>query len=54
MDTLGNSNVVDQAKRYTALGPLYALPELLLQKAHQHQSWYPAVQPIDEAALQSA
>jgi 3-hydroxyacyl-CoA dehydrogenase/enoyl-CoA hydratase/3-hydroxybutyryl-CoA epimerase/enoyl-CoA isomerase len=54
MDTLGNSNVVDQAKRYTALGPLYALPELLLQKAHQHQSWYPTVQPIDEAALQSA
>lgn len=54
MDTLGNSTVVDQAKRYTALGPLYALPELLLQKAHQHQSWYPAAQPIDEAALQSA
>jgi len=54
MDTLGTSNVVDQAKRYTALGPLYALPALLLQKAHQHQSWYPAVQPIDEAALQSA
>ena len=54
MDTLGNSNVVDQAKRYIALGPLYALPEGLVQKAHQHQSWYPAVQPIDEAALQSA
>ncbi|ADU67520.1 fatty acid oxidation complex subunit alpha FadB [Pantoea sp. At-9b] len=54
MDTLGNSTVVDQAKRYTVLGPLYALPELLLQKAHQHQSWYPAAQPIDEAALQSA
>jgi len=54
MDTLGTSNVVDQAKRYTALGPLYALPALLLQKAQQHQSWYPAVQPIDEAALQSA
>ena len=54
MDSLGNSTVVDQAKRYTALGPLYALPELLVQKAHQHQSWYPAAQPIDEAALQSA
>ncbi|ORM64723.1 fatty acid oxidation complex subunit alpha FadB [Pantoea rwandensis] len=54
MDTLGNSNVVDQAKRYIALGPLYTLPEQLVQKAHQHQSWYPAVQPIDEAALQSA
>ncbi|ERK17220.1 Enoyl-CoA hydratase [Pantoea sp. AS-PWVM4] len=54
MDTLGNSTVVDQAKRYTALGPLYALPELLVQKAHQHQSWYPAALPIDEAALQSA
>ncbi|MGK3124281.1 fatty acid oxidation complex subunit alpha FadB [Candidatus Pantoea formicae] len=54
MDTLGNSNVVDQAKRYIALGPLYTLPEQLVQKAHQQQSWYPAVQPIDEAALQSA
>ncbi|NIF02374.1 fatty acid oxidation complex subunit alpha FadB [Pantoea sp. Acro-805] len=54
MDTLGNSNVVDQAKRYIALGPLYTLPEQIVQKAHQQQSWYPAVQPIDEAALQSA
>ncbi|MBP2195992.1 fatty acid oxidation complex subunit alpha FadB [Pantoea cypripedii] len=54
MDTLGNSTVVDQAKRYTALGPLYALPELLVHMAHQHQSWYPAAQPIDEAALQTA
>ncbi|WP_313683542.1 fatty acid oxidation complex subunit alpha FadB [Pantoea sp.] len=54
MDTLGNSTVVDQAKRYTALGPLYALPELLVHVAHQHQSWYPAALPIDEAALQTA
>jgi 3-hydroxyacyl-CoA dehydrogenase/enoyl-CoA hydratase/3-hydroxybutyryl-CoA epimerase/enoyl-CoA isomerase len=54
MDTLGNSTVVDQAKRYTALGPLYALPELLVHTAHQHQSWYPAALPIDEAALQTA
>ncbi|KAA8667185.1 multifunctional fatty acid oxidation complex subunit alpha [Pantoea dispersa] len=54
MDTLGISNVVDQAKRYLALGPLYALPELLVQKAHQHQSWYPVAQPIDAAALQTA
>ncbi|WP_416410620.1 fatty acid oxidation complex subunit alpha FadB [Pantoea sp. App145] len=54
MDTLGNSTVVDQAKRYTALGPLYALPELLVHMAHQHQSWYPAALPIDEAALQTA
>ncbi|MCZ4059600.1 fatty acid oxidation complex subunit alpha FadB [Pantoea sp. LMR881] len=54
LDTLGNSNVVDQAKRYTALGALYELPELLLDKAHQHESWYPSAKPIDEAALQSA
>jgi len=54
LDTLGNSNVVDQARRYSTLGPLYELPALLLQKAHQHESWYPAAQPIDEAALQSA
>lgn len=54
LDTLGNSNVVDQAKRYTSLGTLYELPALLLQKAHQHESWYPAAKPIDEAALQSA
>lgn len=54
LDTLGNSNVVDQAKRYTSLGALYELPALLLQKAHQHESWYPAAKPIDEAALQSA
>ncbi|QDY40554.1 fatty acid oxidation complex subunit alpha FadB [Candidatus Pantoea soli] len=54
MDTLGISNVVDQARRYTALGPLYALPALLTEKAHQHQRWYPAAQPIDAAALQSA
>jgi fatty oxidation complex, alpha subunit FadB len=54
MDTLGNSNLVDQAKRYLSLGPLYALPELLVHKAHQQQSWYPAAQPIDEATLQSA
>lgn len=54
LDTLGNSNVVDQAKRYTSLGALYELPALLLKKAHQHESWYPAAKPIDEAALQSA
>jgi len=46
--------VVDQARRYSALGGLYELPELLVQKAHQHQSWYPAAKPIDEAALKSA
>jgi len=54
MDTLGNSNVVDQARRYTALGPLYTLPDTLVQRAHAHESWYPTVQPIDEASLQSA
>ena len=54
LDTLGNGNVVDQARRYGDLGALYQLPDLLLQKAHQRESWYPAVQPIDEAALQSA
>ncbi|MBW1215277.1 fatty acid oxidation complex subunit alpha FadB [Pantoea allii] len=54
LDTLGNSNVVDQAKRYTALGGLYALPALLSEKARQHESWYPAVKPIDEAAFRSA
>ena len=54
LDTLGNSNVVDQARRYSGLGGLYALPALLLQKAHQHESWYPAAKPIDEAALKSA
>ncbi|MCH9299273.1 fatty acid oxidation complex subunit alpha FadB [Pantoea allii] len=54
LDTLGNSNVVDQAKRYTALGGLYALPALLSEKARHHESWYPAVKPIDEAAFRSA
>ena len=54
LDTLGNSNVVDQAKRYRTLGALYQLPALLLEKAHQHESWYPAAKPIDEAALKSA
>jgi len=54
LDTLGNSNVVDQAKRYTALGGLYELPVLLSEKARQHESWYPAVKPIDEAAFRSA
>jgi len=54
LDTLGNSNVVDQARRYAHLGTLYTLPEALLQRAHAHQSWYPAVQPIDEASLQRA
>ncbi|HCX00432.1 MAG TPA: fatty acid oxidation complex subunit alpha FadB, partial [Pantoea sp.] len=54
LDTLGNSNVVDQARRYSDLGALYQLPELLLQKAHRRENWYPAVKPIDEAALQSA
>lgn len=52
LDTLGNSNFVDQAKRYTTLGTLYELPALLVQKAHQHESWYPAAKPIDEAVLQ--
>lgn len=54
LDTLGNSSAVDQARRYSRIGPLYELPDLLLQKAHQHESWYPAAQPIDKAALQSA
>ncbi|MDJ0024846.1 fatty acid oxidation complex subunit alpha FadB [Pantoea eucrina] len=54
LDTLGNSNVVDQARRYAHLGALYTLPEALVQRAHAHQSWYPAVQPIDEASLQRA
>lgn len=54
LDTLGNSNVVDQAKRYRALGALYQLPALLLEKARQHESWYPAARPLDAAALKSA
>ncbi|WP_312240876.1 fatty acid oxidation complex subunit alpha FadB [Pantoea sp.] len=54
LDTLGNGNVVDQAKRYSALGALYQLPALLLEKARRHESWYPAVRPLDSAALKSA
>lgn len=54
LDTLGTSNVIDQARRYLSLGPLYVLPDLLVEKAHQHQSWYPPVAPVNESALNNA
>lgn len=42
LDTLGNARFIEMAQHYAALGPLYTPPALLLQKAEQHESWYPA------------
>ena len=54
LDTLGNDQVLAQMQRYRELGALYQAPALLEQKAHQHESWYPAAKPMDDAALKSA
>ncbi|WP_130833237.1 fatty acid oxidation complex subunit alpha FadB [[Erwinia] mediterraneensis] len=54
LDTLGNDRVLAQMQRYRELGALYQAPALLEQKAHQHESWYPAAKPMDDAALKSA
>ncbi len=54
LDTCGNAAFVELAQRYQELGPLYALPDSLLAKARQHESWYPPAEPITDIALATA
>ncbi|GLR07355.1 fatty acid oxidation complex subunit alpha FadB [Mixta theicola] len=54
LDTLGNAAFIAQAQQFASLGPLYALPQLLTEKAQRNESWYPPAEPINEAALATA
>lgn len=54
LDTLGSGAFIAQAQQYADLGALYALPQLLSEKAQRNESWYPPAAPINEAALATA
>ncbi|MGD8108708.1 fatty acid oxidation complex subunit alpha FadB [Pantoea sp. FN0302] len=54
LDTLGNAAFIAQAQQFAELGPLYALPQLLTEKAQRNEDWYPPAEPINEAALATA
>ena len=54
LDATGNAVFITQAQQYAELGPLYAIPQLLSARAQQNESWYPAAEPINEAALATA
>lgn len=54
LDTLGSAAFIAQAQQFANLGPLYALPQLLTDKAQRNESWYPPAEPINEAALATA
>lgn len=54
LDTLGSAAFIVQAQQFANLGPLYALPQLLTDKAQRNESWYPPAEPINEAALATA
>ncbi|POP42619.1 fatty acid oxidation complex subunit alpha FadB [Superficieibacter electus] len=45
LDTLGSAKYLDMAQQYQHLGPLYAVPEGLQQKARQNEPYYPPVEP---------
>lgn len=54
LDTLGSAAFIAQTQQFANLGPLYALPQLLTDKAQRNESWYPPAEPINEAALATA
>ncbi|MFX4314462.1 fatty acid oxidation complex subunit alpha FadB, partial [Enterobacter sp. 63] len=45
LDTLGSAKYLDMAQQYQHLGPLYAVPEGLRDKARHNEPYYPAVEP---------
>ncbi|QYM92706.1 fatty acid oxidation complex subunit alpha FadB [Dickeya zeae] len=51
LDTLGSQHYVDIAQSLVSLGPLYAIPESLLQMAQHQQRYYPAVEPHANLSL---
>ncbi|ACT08701.1 fatty oxidation complex, alpha subunit FadB [Dickeya chrysanthemi Ech1591] len=51
LDTLGSQRYVDIARSLASLGPLYAIPESLLQMAQRQQRYYPVVEPHSNLSL---
>ncbi|AUQ23761.1 fatty acid oxidation complex subunit alpha FadB [Dickeya zeae] len=51
LDTLDSQHYVDIAQSLASLGPLYAIPESLLQMAQHQQRYYPAVEPHADLSL---
>ncbi len=45
LDTIGSAKYLDMAQQYQHLGPLYAVPEGLKQKARHNEPYYPQVEP---------
>ena len=45
LDTIGSAKYLDMAQQYQHLGPLYAVPEGLRNKARHNEAYYPPVEP---------
>ncbi|QOL12931.1 fatty acid oxidation complex subunit alpha FadB [Dickeya dianthicola] len=51
LDTLGSQRYVDIAQSLVSLGPLYVIPDSLLQMAQRRRRYYPAVEPHANLSL---
>ena len=54
LDRLGNAAFMAQTQQFAELGQLYAVPQLLSDKAQRNEYWYPPAEPINESALATA
>ena len=45
LDTLGSARYLDMAQQFAHLGPLYAVPDGLREKARHNDAYYPPVEP---------
>lgn len=54
LDTQRNESYLALAEPFTALGPLYQVPESLREKAAKGASWYSPATPLDNTTLRMA
>ncbi|RXK33884.1 hypothetical protein BBD39_07160 [Arsenophonus endosymbiont of Bemisia tabaci Asia II 3] len=46
LDNFGIQNFIEMAEKYASLGPLYAIPDSLKNKAEKQASYYPTPEKI--------
>ena len=51
LDTQGSASYLDRAQQFAALGPLYAVPDGLREKARHNEPYYPPVAPARPAGV---
>ncbi|WP_312468548.1 fatty acid oxidation complex subunit alpha FadB [Pseudescherichia sp.] len=51
LDTQGSASYLDRAQQFATLGPLYAVPDGLREKARHNEPYYPPVAPARPAGV---